>query len=161
MMFKRLLEASLWNSNFNLSKILFLLIKIAKNKTVLQKRFLKNIDMIAYYNVMSSKGIKNYEDLLACNKTKFNDLKISQADTKILWASIQTAKLQQPEVSVTGKIRKEPIVKKQKIESLKNNEHALPRPPEFIKDSFFTESFFEISKYQIKFNDCELKSFIK
>ena len=119
--------------------------------------------MSAYLNMINLKGIKVYADLLACSKQKINSLKISQADTKILWASIQTARLKSSNSGLSRSIE-QPLVKRQKFPSkrLESVTKAQPPLPEvsYLNDSFFTDSFFEISKYQIKFNDSELKSFI-
>ncbi len=111
--------------------------------------------MSAYMSILISKGIKDYADLLACNKQKINSLKISQADTRILWASIQTARLKSS--NSVGHASDETPVKKQKLSS-KSPDPVIETQSQipivsFLNDSFFTDSFFEVSKYQIKIND--------
>ncbi len=119
--------------------------------------------MTAYLNLIDSKGIKTYADLLACSKQKLNSLKISQADTRILWASIQTARLKASNSECQSSEDTPLVGKKQKLPSKRLESQSRAQPlaeVSFLNDSFFTDSFFEISKYQIKLNDSELKSFI-
>ncbi len=69
-----------------------------------------------------------------------NAFGISESDTRILWASIRTAKLKSATPGAA-------VAKKQKsTQEIERKQISVP----FLRDSFFTESFFEISKYDIK-----------
>lgn len=78
-----------------------------------------------------------------------NAFGISESDTRILWASIQTAKLKPTSPVSASKRQSLQAIEKQET-SQAGNRGAPKASVSFLRDSFFTESFFEISKYDIK-----------
>jgi hypothetical protein len=104
--------------------------------------FLQKHEMIAYYNVLVSKGITNLNELLNSTKKIINSLKISQSDTNKLWSEIQKLKT--------------------KIENLDNNDlekvtHANKRPrlessSLNMNDNRKNDEMVKISKFQIKYS---------
>ena len=101
--------------------------------------------MNAYYNMIVSKNINSLEELLNCDHSvsffclfiflikcfietqntfkRIDDFKIGESDTKLLWSAIQT---------------------------FNNNVKANKKSKPNEGMSFLNDSFFEISKYQIK-----------